>query len=189
MWYWSFDAIIDPFNEVILEGLASFGSWFGEDAPDYHREAVHSLLWFYTEAQGVIQAELRRCAVALQGNQQFWKAPRWRGRLPGCGLAAPDPCSACLPGPQPTLDVLWVPRRWPGALSCWCGLTGCHCCLGCSTEGLSPGWCHLNKVTGQRPLHSAYLYSSVLKGQNKSQICSLYFSLKAVLLNHQSQWI
>lgn len=63
MWCWSFDAIIYPFNEVILEGLASFKSW----CPDHRREAIHSLLWFYTDAQGVGQAELRRRAVPLRG--------------------------------------------------------------------------------------------------------------------------
>lgn len=67
MWYWSFDAIIYPFNEVILEGLASFGSWCGNAAPDHHREDVHSLLWFYVEVQGVVQAEPRRCVVPLWG--------------------------------------------------------------------------------------------------------------------------
>lgn len=146
MWYWSFDAIIYPFNEVIL------GSWCGGEAPDHRREAVHSLLWFYTEAQGVVQAELRRCAVLLWG---ISSSEKFQGE---------------------EKDSAWVVP-----------LKACH------QVGV-PDFlvCHLNKVTGQRPLHSRlYLFSSVLKGHNKSQICSLYFSLNAILINHQSptQWL
>lgn len=147
MCYWSSDAIIYPFNEVILEGLASFGSWCGEEAADHHREAVHSLLWFYTEAQEVVPETA--CGTALR-NQQFWKAPRWRGRLPRCGLAAPDPCSACLPGPDPwcSLGTSQVTR----STTLLVRTNRSPLLPGLFHRRLSPGWCprfpHLSPEQG-----------------------------------------
>ncbi len=80
------------------------------------------------------------CGRALR-TLSSWRAPGKRGRLPRCGLPARGPSCADLPGIRPTRGIPWGTRRWLGALTCWCGLSSPCCCLGCSWEGLSPGWC------------------------------------------------
>ena len=111
--------------------------------------------------------------------QRSWIAPGWRGRLPRCGLPAWGLSCVDLPGIHLSRGTPWGTHRWPGELSCWCGLSSPRYSPGCSWEGLSQGWCPQSCLLSPEGRHRWQLWRNfhltILRPQlRRHWVCSVH---------------